>query len=59
LARALARYQAQLVWGRDPVLPEDGFDRLRRGLVSSGFISQPVAYEACVDNRLAQQVIPE
>src|SRR6266481_2076682 len=38
LARALARYQAQLVWGRDPVLPEDGFDRLRRGLVSSGFI---------------------
>jgi NitT/TauT family transport system substrate-binding protein len=59
LARALARYQAQLVWGRDPVLPEDGFDRLRRGLVSSGFIRQPVAYEACVDNRLARQVIPE
>ena len=59
LARALARYKAQLVWGRDPVLPEDGFDRLRRGLVSSGFISQPVAYEACVDNRLAHQVIPE
>src|SRR6266481_3240246 len=59
LARALARYQAQLVWGRDPVLPQDGFDRLRRGLVSSGFIRQPVAYEACVDNRLAQQVIPE
>jgi NitT/TauT family transport system substrate-binding protein len=59
LAHALARYQAQLVWGRDPVLPEDGFDRLRRGLVSSGFIRQPVAYEACVDNRLARQVIPE
>ena len=41
--RALARYQSQPVWGRDPVLPEDGFDRLRRGLVSSGFIRQPVA----------------
>jgi NitT/TauT family transport system substrate-binding protein len=58
LARAIARYQAQLVWGRDPVLPEDGFDRLRRGLVSSGFIRQPIDYEACVDNRLAHQVIP-
>jgi NitT/TauT family transport system substrate-binding protein len=59
LARALARYRTQLVWGRDPVLPEDGFDRLRRGLVSSGFIRQPVAYEACVDNRFAHQVIHE
>jgi len=59
LARAVARYQSQLVWGRDPVLPEDGFDRLRRGLVSSGFIRQPVAYEACVDNSLARQVNPE
>ena len=59
LTRALARYQAQLIWGRDPVLPEDGFDRLRRGLVSSGFIRQPIAYEACVDNSLASQVTAE
>jgi NitT/TauT family transport system substrate-binding protein len=59
LTRALARYQAQRVWGCDPVLPEDGFDRLRRGLVSDGFIDQPIAYEACVDNRLALQVIRE
>jgi len=59
LAGSLARYQAQLVWGRDPILPEDGFDRLRRGLVSSGFIRRPVAYEACVDNTLAEQVIAE
>jgi len=29
LTAALARYQSQSVWGRDPVLPEDGFDRLR------------------------------
>src|SRR6202040_582290 len=37
LTGALARYQAQGVWGRDPVLPEDGFDRLQNSLVSSGF----------------------
>ena len=59
LAGSLARYQAQLVWGRDPILPEDGFDRLRRGLVSSGYIRRSVAYEACVDNSLAKQVIGE
>jgi len=38
LAAALARYQAQSVWGREP---EDGFDRLRRCLVSGGFIRRP------------------
>jgi NitT/TauT family transport system substrate-binding protein len=57
LAGAVARYQAQQIWGRDPVLPADGFDRLRRALVSSGFIRRSVAYEACVDNSLAHQVV--
>jgi NitT/TauT family transport system substrate-binding protein len=57
LSGALARYQTQRVWGGDPVLPEDGFDRLRRGLVSGGFIRWPIAYQACVDNRLALQVV--
>lgn len=59
LAGAIARYQAQGVWGRDPALPEHGFDRLRRGLVSSGFIRRPVAYQTCVDNGLARRVIAE
>jgi NitT/TauT family transport system substrate-binding protein len=59
LAGAVARYQAQQIWGRDPVLPEDGFDRLRRALVSSGFIGRPVSYEACVDNSLAEEVVLE
>jgi len=59
LTGAVARYQAQRVWGRDPVLPENGFDRLQRALVSSGFISQPANYAACVDNRLAGQVVAE
>ena len=59
LTAALARYQSQSVWGRDAVLPEDGFDRLRRGLVSGGFIRRPTAYAACVDNRLALGVLTE
>src|SRR5271167_3462524 len=59
LARALARYRTQRVWGGDPVLPEDGFDRLRRGLVSGSFIRQPIAFQACVDNRLALHAVAE
>jgi NitT/TauT family transport system substrate-binding protein len=57
LVAALARYRAQSVWGRDPVLPEDGFDCLRRCLVSGGFIGRPTAYAACVDNSLALRVL--
>ena len=57
LTGALARYQSQSVWGRDPVLPEDGFDRLQQGLVSGGFIRRPTAYAACVDNCLARRVL--
>jgi NitT/TauT family transport system substrate-binding protein len=59
LARALARYQAQGVWGRDPVLPEAGFDSLRRALVSSGFLSKAVPFAACVDNGLAEAAVAE
>jgi NitT/TauT family transport system substrate-binding protein len=59
LAAALARYQAQSVWGRDPVLPEDGFDRLRRCLVSGGFIRRPTPHAACVDNSFALRVLAE
>ncbi|HEY3912767.1 MAG TPA: ABC transporter substrate-binding protein [Stellaceae bacterium] len=59
LVRAIARYGTQQVWGSDPVLPEDGFDRLHRGLLSSGFIRRPIAYGACVDNRLALHAVAE
>ncbi len=56
LTRAVARYRTQVVWGGDPVLPEDGFDRLAGGLVSGGFLRRPPVYADCVDNRLAHEV---
>ena len=59
LSQALARYQAQGVWGSDPVLPEDGFDRLQRSLLSSGFIGGVASYAACVDNRFARRVLAD
>ncbi len=56
LTRALARYRTQMVWGRDPILPQDGFDRLGCGLVSGGFIRRRPAYAECVDNSLAHEL---
>jgi NitT/TauT family transport system substrate-binding protein len=55
MTRALARYAGQGVWGRDPVLPEEGFERLQCGLLSSGFVRRPVAFAECVDNRFAER----
>ena len=55
LAGALARYKANGVWGRDPVLPLEGFVRLKGALISGGFIARDIPFEACVDNRYAQR----
>lgn len=57
MTRALARYAEQGVWGRDPLLPEAGFARLHDALLGSGFIRAAIPYEACVDPRIALQVI--
>jgi NitT/TauT family transport system substrate-binding protein len=57
LAGALRRYKEQGVWGTDPVLPEEGFDRLRRALLATGFLGRTVPFADCVDNRLAEEAI--
>jgi NitT/TauT family transport system substrate-binding protein len=57
LTGALARYQAQGVWGTDPILPEEGFDRLRRALLTTGFLARTVPFADCVDNSLAEEAI--
>jgi NitT/TauT family transport system substrate-binding protein len=57
MTRALARYAGQGVWGKDPVLPEEGFARLRRGMVSSRLISGEPSFADCVDNSLAEDAV--
>jgi NitT/TauT family transport system substrate-binding protein len=59
LTRALARYKANGVWGRDPILLQEGFDRLQRALLAAGFLGRPVPFADCVDNRLAEVAIAE
>jgi NitT/TauT family transport system substrate-binding protein len=57
LAGALARYKEQGVWASSPLLPEEGFLRLRRALIGSGFLGREVGFAECVDNRLAEEAV--
>jgi len=57
LATALHRYRALGIWGRDPRLPRQGYERLRAGLLSGGLVANAMAYERVVDNSLAERVM--
>jgi NitT/TauT family transport system substrate-binding protein len=59
LRAAIARYLALGVWGRNPLLPRAGYDRLAAGLVSGGFVKAAVPFAQAVDNSLAEEVIGE
>jgi NitT/TauT family transport system substrate-binding protein len=56
LVAALARYKALGIWGRNPVLPRDGYERLKAGLVSGGFVTG-TDYAVAVDNSLAEEAV--
>ena len=58
LVAALARYKALGIWGRTPILPRDGYERLTDGLVSGGFCNG-VDYAAAVDNSLADAAVAD
>jgi NitT/TauT family transport system substrate-binding protein len=57
LTAVCARYRTLGVWGRDPVLPRAGYDRLKAGLLSGGLITRDTPFETAVDNRFAQRAI--
>jgi NitT/TauT family transport system substrate-binding protein len=59
LRAAVDRYRALGIWGRNPILPRAGYERLRAGLVSGRFIKEGVPFEAAVDNTLAEEVVRE
>ncbi len=53
VAACIARYQALGVWNDNPILPADGFERLKRSCLSGGLVTRDIPYEVCVDNRHA------
>ena len=58
LATALGRYKALGVWGRTPILPRDGYERLKDGMVSGGFV-KGTDYAVAVDNSLAEAAVAD
>jgi hypothetical protein len=56
LRGALARYKSLGIWGATPVLPRGGYERLKDGMVSGGFV-KGTAYELAVDNSLAEAAV--
>jgi NitT/TauT family transport system substrate-binding protein len=59
LRAAIARYLELGIWGRNPILPRGGYDRLRAGLISAGFVRQAAPFEQAVDNTLAEEIVRE
>lgn len=56
-AAAIERYRTLGLWGPDPVIRREGYDRLHAAMRSAGALKRDIPYEACVDTSLAQQAI--
>ena len=57
LSACIERYRQLGVWGRNPLLPREGFYRLKAACLSSGLIKDGADYNDCVDTLLARSVI--
>jgi len=56
-AAAIERYRALGLWGADPVSRREGYDRLHAAMRSAGALSRDIAFETCVDTKLAEQAV--
>jgi NitT/TauT family transport system substrate-binding protein len=59
LRGAVARYHALGIWGRNPIMPRAGYDRLKAGLISGSFVREGAPFESAVDNSLAEELVRE
>jgi NitT/TauT family transport system substrate-binding protein len=56
-AAAIDRYRGLGLWGPDPLIRREGYDRLHAAMRAAGALSRDVAYEDCVDTALARQAL--
>lgn len=59
LRASIARYRTLGIWGRNPILPRSGYERLRASLLSARFVENAAPFEHAVDNSLAEEVVRE
>ena len=57
LTACIARYLSLGAYGKTPVLPREGFERLRTACLSGGLLTRGASYEDCVDISLAHKAI--
>jgi NitT/TauT family transport system substrate-binding protein len=56
-AAAVSRYRALGLWGANPVIRREGYDRLHAAMRAAGALGRDIAFEACVDTTLAKRAI--
>jgi NitT/TauT family transport system substrate-binding protein len=54
-AGAIERYRALRLWGPDPLIRREGYDRLHAAMRAAGALKRDIAYETCVDTNLARR----
>lgn len=57
VAAALSRYRGLGLWGPDPIIRREGYDRLHAAMRSAGALKRDIPYETCVDTGLAQRAM--
>lgn len=56
-AHCIERYRALKLWNSDPVIRREGYDRLHAAMRAAGTLTRDIAFEACVDTKLAQEAM--
>jgi NitT/TauT family transport system substrate-binding protein len=54
-AAAIERYRTLGLWGPDPVIRREGYDRLHAAMRAFGTLKRDIPYELCVDTSLAER----
>jgi NitT/TauT family transport system substrate-binding protein len=54
-AAAIDRYRTLGLWGPDPVIRREGYDRLHAAMRAFGALKRDIPYELCVDTSLAER----
>jgi NitT/TauT family transport system substrate-binding protein len=56
-AAAVERYRKFGLWGPDPVIRREGYDRLHAAMRAFGTLKRDIPFEACIDTGLAERAI--
>jgi NitT/TauT family transport system substrate-binding protein len=56
-AAAIDRYRVLGLWSSDPIVRREGYDRLHAAMRAFGTLGRDIAFETCVDTKLAERAI--